>query len=339
MSGLFLAALRHLGGREASVSTKTLSFAIDSGAAASVVPTSAVEGYPVIEDAHYGRAYESANGERRYDQGLVRVACDCQGRRKVLRMRKTKVKRGADEHRRDGAASTATVGVDYAYLSSTNSAAPVLVARCDLTKATFAEVLPSKGTVHPHNLMALVTQVVSMLLQLPHTKMILKSDDEESIKALKRAAAAGLRVKHGKEVMEVVAPDSASNGLAEGAARDTKAVTRALLPAASQMHGGGVIPARHAIVPWAVRHAGRALTIAQVGTDGRTAYERMWNTKSTRQLVPFSECVMQHTPGPSAEPKWEKSIYIPGLGAQRTLLYWSRRQSSDDTVDQETCTK
>eukprot|EP00971_Amphidinium_carterae_P316284 6286571-Amphidinium_carterae.1 len=106
-----------------------------------------------------------------------------------------------------------------------------------------------------------------MLSQLPHNQITLKSDDEESIKALKRVVAAELRVKYGKNVLEVIAPDSASNGLAEGAARDIKGVTRTLLHAVATMHGAETIPARHALVPWAVRHAGISLTLAQVGPD------------------------------------------------------------------------
>eukprot|EP00971_Amphidinium_carterae_P325488 6455761-Amphidinium_carterae.1 len=177
-------------------------------------------------------------------------------------------------------------------------------------------MVPSKGIGHPFN----VSTLVSMLLQLPHNKIILKSDDEESIKALKHAAAAEMRVKHGKEILEVVAPDSASNGLAEGAARDIKATARTLLHGASTMHGAGVIPARHAVVPWAVRYAGAVMTLAQVGLDGRTAYERMWDKKTSRQMIPFSEQVMYHTPGPSrAEPKWEKGIFL-GL-AHKGMYY------------------
>eukprot|EP00971_Amphidinium_carterae_P334404 6469680-Amphidinium_carterae.1 len=74
--------------------TGRLSIAVDSGAAASVIPAEAVETYPTTHDDKYGRSYESATGERTADQGLVCVACQCQGKQKVLRMRKTRVKRG-----------------------------------------------------------------------------------------------------------------------------------------------------------------------------------------------------------------------------------------------------
>eukprot|EP00971_Amphidinium_carterae_P082049 1623115-Amphidinium_carterae.3 len=440
-----------------------------------------------MQDEASGRSYESATGETIYDEGLVKVACDCQGKRKVLRMRRTKVKRGllavrdlletghrvvfeldddgndksrvehresgdclhfqykrrvweleidvlppseaerlmplnsvhtgqqghllrpltdghedvemavgdehvvmddtigvsvhgenvvadgtiddahheastmrirrspmeptrkerevheanahipyrawcqsciagrgrADAHDRPKTRATSTVGLDYAYLepkleaeAAGDSAAPIIVVRDDLTGATFSEVLPSKGVAHPYNAGA----VVHMLSQLPHSQISLKSDDEESIKALKRVVASELRVKHGKEVMELIAPDSASNGLAEGAARDVKTVTWTLLHSVSLMHGAEKIPARHAIVPWAVKHSGTAMTLAQTGPDGRTAYERMWGRKSSRQMIPFSERVMYHMPGPSrAEPRWERGLYL-GL-AHKGLYY------------------
>eukprot|EP00971_Amphidinium_carterae_P302060 6000946-Amphidinium_carterae.1 len=86
------------------------------------------------------------------------------------------------------------------------------------------------------------------------------------------------------------------------------------------MHGAETIPARHALVPWAVRHAGVSLTLAQVGPDGRTAYERMWGKKSSCLVVPFSERVMYHMPGPSrAEPRWEHGLF---LGLARKGLYY-----------------
>eukprot|EP00971_Amphidinium_carterae_P138391 2742294-Amphidinium_carterae.1 len=99
----------------------------------------------------------------------------------------------ADAHHRGRTPTTSTVDLDYAYIEPRaeaeamgDSAAPIWVARCDMTKATFAEMLPSKGVAHPYNLVALV----NILLQLPHNQLTLKSDDEESIKALKHTAAA-----------------------------------------------------------------------------------------------------------------------------------------------------
>eukprot|EP00971_Amphidinium_carterae_P235442 4672392-Amphidinium_carterae.1 len=58
----------------------------------------------------------------------------------------------ADAHERSRPPDTSTVGLDYAYLepragaeAASDTAAPIIVVRDDLTKATFAEVLPSKG--------------------------------------------------------------------------------------------------------------------------------------------------------------------------------------------------
>eukprot|EP00971_Amphidinium_carterae_P333445 6468207-Amphidinium_carterae.1 len=68
MSGLFLAALRHASAtKEQGVK---LALAVDSGAAASVIPLTAVQGYPVTHDNATGRCYESATGEKIIDEGL-----------------------------------------------------------------------------------------------------------------------------------------------------------------------------------------------------------------------------------------------------------------------------
>eukprot|EP00971_Amphidinium_carterae_P016606 328026-Amphidinium_carterae.1 len=42
----------------------------------------AVQGYPVTHDNATGRCYESATGEMIIDEGLVSVACMCQGKKK-----------------------------------------------------------------------------------------------------------------------------------------------------------------------------------------------------------------------------------------------------------------
>ena len=98
----------------------------------------------------------------------------------------------ADQHPRDaGASAIPTVAVDYGYLENRadcpegETPSPVLVVKCALTKATFAEVQPCKGTAHPHCVFALV----AILVALGHHHFTVKSDEEPPTIDLKRRAA------------------------------------------------------------------------------------------------------------------------------------------------------
>ena len=110
----------------------------------------------------------------------------------------------------------------------------MLVVKCALTKASFAEVLPCKGTAPPHCVFALV----AMLVALGHHHFTLKSDDEPGIIDLKRRAAQECRDMHGMAVLPEESPhaDSQPNGLVEERyVRSRPSPARCVLPQASSM--------------------------------------------------------------------------------------------------------
>ncbi len=106
------------------------------------------------------------------------------------------------------------------------SPSPILVTKCSVTKRVTADVLPSKGVVHPWCVQALVR----VLLDAGHAKIILRSDDEPAIVAFKERAIAIAKEQHKIDVIPETTPhsDSQSNGLAEVAVRDVKGVARSL---------------------------------------------------------------------------------------------------------------
>jgi hypothetical protein len=162
----------------------------------------------------------------------------------------------SDAHHDGGPADVPVVGLDYGYLEKREdcpegeSPSPILVVKDSLTKAIFGEVLPCKGIGHPYCARTLVRIVAN----LGHPQVVLKSDDEPAIVALKRQAALELRAAHGITVIveESPAGDSQSNGLAENAVRELKGVARSLKFAVAACHDTE-IHAKHPILPGSSR--------------------------------------------------------------------------------------
>ena len=86
--------------------------------------------------------------------------------------------------------------------------------------------MPSKGAVHPGPVRALVSDVLAS----GYSRLILKSDQEPSMKELKRVAAATLRQDRGVDMIleESMAHSSESNGVVERAIWDVEAQIRVL---------------------------------------------------------------------------------------------------------------
>ena len=159
------------------------------------------------------------------------------------------------------------------------SPSPILVTKCSITKRITADVLPCKGVGHPWCVQALV----KVLLDAGHAKIILRSDDEAAIVALKERAIAVAKEQHKIDVIPVTTPhgDSQSNGLAEMAVRDVKGVARSLHYDMAKLHDVD-IPKEHPILTWMVHFAGSVITRGQLGADGMTALQRWKGTRFKR---------------------------------------------------------
>lgn len=118
-----------------------------------------------------------------------------------------------------------TLHMDYFYLSSADAeeedVMPHLVVRCDKTRRTWATALPQKGT-HAFN----VSWLCSIVREAGWKKMILFSDNEPAMKALKQAVVEAMRDL--ELTLQERSPTSAghenapSNGTAESAVREVK---------------------------------------------------------------------------------------------------------------------
>eukprot|EP00435_Cladocopium_sp_Y103_P060007 s42_g21.t1 len=106
-----------------------------------------------------------------------------------------------------------------------------------------------------------------------YKRLIMRSDNEPSIKALKSAVKAAVS---GVEVVleESKTGDSRSNGMIESAVKECKRQCRAM-KSALQEHIGAEIDDKHPLLSWVARHGCFLVSRYRLGQDGRTAYERL----------------------------------------------------------------
>ena len=184
---------------------------------------------------------------------------------------------------------------------------PILVMHCRNTKLTWSRVVLQKG-VDPYS----VKVGCDMIAFTGHKKVILKSDGEAAITALKDAIKASSNLEMGVEVSPV--GDSKANGEIERAVRTVQGQARTL-KSALDMNYKTEFGENHAIMPWLVAYASSLISKFTLGIDGKTSHERCRGRKFDKVLPEFGECVMylktpQHKGREKLEPRWESGVYL-----------------------------
>ena len=106
------------------------------------------------------------------------------------------------------------------------------------------------------------------------SEVILRSDQEPAIIALKNDAAALVKLAGGNvQTEDTPKYDSRSNGLAESAVKAVKDKVRTMLAVVNASYGIK-ITGDHVLIPSLVKYCGAMLSRGFRGADGRTAYER-----------------------------------------------------------------
>ena len=118
--------------------------------------------------------------------------------------------------------------------------------------------------------------VLSCLDEMGYKRIVLKSDNEVSIKALKDSVKVAAKVELSLE--EGKTGDKPSTGSVESAVKEAKRQCRAMKSALEEKLGKS-IPDRNAIWTWLARHACFLISRYRVGPDGRTPYERLKGKK------------------------------------------------------------
>merc|ERR1712240_75927 len=169
-----------------------------------------------------------------------------------------------------------------------------------------ASVLVQKG-VCPQAVKKLSSEVG----KLGHSEIVLKSDGEPSIVALKQ------RVKQERPerivLEESPVKESQANGGVENAIRQVQGQIRTIKDCL-QSRIGVKINGDEAIFPWLVSHAAATINRHHVGQDGKTAYQRWKGKPFRREITEFGETVLYLKMGTRGRDKldsrWETGTWM-----------------------------
>ena len=193
------------------------------------------------------------------------------------------------------------------------SCQPCIVMRERETKMTFAHAVPSKGTVDNWTVEQLGKDIESMGMK--GEPVILKGDQERAVTGVLNRLQKLLRDEFKQKPMQErsMAYDSRTNGIAERAIQSVESQVRVMkLFLEEKLHIK--IPVRHPIFAWLVPHCADLLNKAEVGHDGRTAYERMRGKRYKGEMTNFGTKVMYRLPqkfrGGHAGARWRTGLWI-----------------------------
>eukprot|EP00973_Karenia_brevis_P091878 12409601-Karenia_brevis.AAC.1 len=150
----------------------------------------------------------------------------------------------------------------------------ILVARDSKSGATMSMWVPAKGVGHQW----VVRRLAVWIDSLGYGRIILKSDQEESIQALQKAVK---ELRTADTVLEnSPVGESRSNGLTEKAIQEVQGIIRTLLDhVESRLRDDqgetGKISVNDAVKTWLIEHSGALITRYKIGADGMTPYWRL----------------------------------------------------------------
>ena len=205
-------------------------------------------------------------------------------------------------------------GIDYMWMTSSEDKGeagdqrgmPILVSVDEETGWVGAWVVPEKGE-HWHAIKVLTGN----LEEVGHKRVIVRSDQEPAILKLKQAVKREASLEMVNEESPV--GESPSLGSVNIHISILQGQIRTLRDAVEtkyrkRMHGGN--PA----IPWMVQHAAGILNRYRLGSDGKTAYQRVKGRKFQRDVVEFGECVWYLKPKSvgrnKAEMRWEEGVWL-----------------------------
>jgi hypothetical protein len=178
------------------------------------------------------------------------------------------------------------LGMDYCFVrrEDEEEVITVIVIKDSGSRAIRATRVLQKGAESESE----AARVVECVRSFGHRgKVVLKSDGEPAILALKEAIAR--RLPDGAVTLESAPTESESNGAVENAVKLVKGMIRVHLLALERKVGGR-FPGTHPVLAWLIEHVSDLITKYVQGADGRTAYERLYG----------KECMRKHSSSESA---------------------------------------
>jgi hypothetical protein len=179
------------------------------------------------------------------------------------------------------------VGMDYCFVrrEEEEDVVTVLVLKDRISRAIRAIRVMHKGAESESE----VVRVVECIRSFGHRcKIALKSDGEPAILALK--AAISRHLPEGVIAVESAATESESNGSIENGVKLLKGMVRVHLLALERKVGGR-FPSAHPCIAWLVEHTSDVVTKYLQGSDGRTAFERLFGKRVHEEALEFGERV------------------------------------------------
>ncbi|CAE7627361.1 unnamed protein product [Symbiodinium sp. CCMP2592] len=223
----------------------------------------------------------------------------------------------AYQHKASGQESTVPViSMDYLYFNERTDGAglPTIVLRDRHSKAIFSHLLPCKGTTgstHPER------AILKDLEFLGYKKLVLKNDQEASIKALSLAVRNGFSGEIVPEESPKGDHHGQSNGEAERSVQTVQGLVRTLK--ASLTEKGITLEPTSSVFAWMIEYAGVLHTLfSQELHEGLTPFQRIKGRKWQVALPCFGEAVdYRRNTRSKLDSRWQSGVYL-GLRLQST---------------------
>ena len=196
----------------------------------------------------------------------------------------------------------------------------MLVRKCNRDRWIGAAIVPTKGADE-----YAVAELKNNVMCIGFIEVLIRSDIEPAILALKESAATALKLAGvNVKTEESALYDSQSNGLAECAVKDANDAVRKNL-ACLVRRFGQEFPGGHPVLSWLVKYSVAMVNRCRRGPDSKTAYELRKGRKFARVLPHFAEKILFMIPGLTkgvarVEPRWEDGIFL-GVSDRSDELY------------------
>ena len=215
-------------------------------------------------------------------------------------------------------ATVPEIVLDYFFMGEESETAPHIVVKDRKSNAYFSTSLDSKTSQYA------VAFVAGAILELGYKRILMKSDNEPSIKRLKERVSKCLP---GVECVPKEAPvgDSRANGSAENAVKQVKGQFGTLKTSTEDRYGCK-IDAKSCLIAWIPRHCANLMTRFKQYSDGRTAIQRLTGRRWGRPMVVFGERILVKVAAPRAarcaglESTFVLAVYVGHHGRSGALM-------------------
>ena len=179
-----------------------------------------------------------------------------------------------------------TLAMDYFFAGQEDNPTETMIGIKDgRSKAMHAFLVNKKGVCDDR----ITKKIVQWIDALGNKRVVIKSDNEPSIVSVQEA----VRKESITEMVPENSPkgESKSNGMIESAVRELEGMIRTTKDHI-ETKMGGKLDQDSPMLAWIVESAGTIITRYRIGSDGRTAYQRLKGKRPSNMIVPLGEKVL-----------------------------------------------